>query len=259
MNVGQATDLRLLRKVGWIALVPLPAMIIMIVLRRRIFWPDSNLEGSRYLDYAGYHIGIAQTLIYTAVVFAIGAFFCLMALVYYRSTGALTPALLLMGAAAVTNAALALVSNLFYLLIPVTGNGFPEFGSDRMTQLLATYSWNASNFMYGLAAPALGVAFLAIAAANRRCPMLPPAYTWAAAGTGALNIVSIGAIFSTTGPWSPGTVTHVALTLGPACLWLVAAGTSLIRRKPPGTQPRFSRKASPSPSAKGLAASDADR
>lgn len=225
-------EVAVLRWAGIVALCPAGLVIIAWALFRELRYPDDNADGREYLRrLLPHHIGEIQVLLVLLMGIATLLFVLLLAMAYTMRAGRATLSAVVMAGSATAFTAVTTIVCATYATITLMGHGYPQFGIARPSDLvLVTYTWNLAQTLYQLSAVLLGAAWCAIVVANRAHPVLPQALGNGGAGVVAvLNVASVGSIFASTGPWSPGSLYTFGIQTGATYGWMAIAGAVLLR------------------------------
>lgn len=221
-----------LHRAGFFGTIPPIAAIIMLALAPTFPFPDNNMNGQAYLDYLLPHrTSELQSILWAIESVTIVMFLLLLATAYLRRAGQLVASGVSMICFAVAWLTVQMIVLGAGLVMALTPRGYPSFGNDPSELLLITYTWNMVNGMYAFGLFLLGLALIAVAVANRAHPLLPPMFGgWGAAAVGVLTIgITVGTLFISTGPFSPGGFLAFAVTQGSAILWAAAVSVVLLR------------------------------
>ncbi|MFE5853482.1 hypothetical protein ACFQ61_09750 [Streptomyces sp. NPDC056500] len=221
---------RHLRAAGIIGIFPLAGVVIVLALGR-FPYPDNNRPGHEYLDYVlPRHAAETQGIVWSAMVVTMLAFIALLAVAYMRRAGRITATAMSMIASMAVFAATSIVNLGMYMGLVITGHGYAGFGVSATDQTMVTFAWNTVNAVYAIGAVLAAMTWAAIAVANHRHAVLPPALgTRGAAVVSACNAATVGLLYVSTGPWSPGSVLWFGLQGLPTFGWTLIAAVFLLR------------------------------
>ncbi|WP_321785366.1 hypothetical protein [Burkholderia pyrrocinia] len=197
-------------------------LCFVILLAMRPFpYPDNNLDGHAYLSYLlPRYAAEWQTILATISSGSLMMFVSLLALAYIDRAGRLTLATLVMIGTSAGYLAIQSVAVGLYMTAALLARGYPAFGNDAIDYKLVTLLWNAANLTWAVGACFPGMAWLAIASANRNDKLLPGSLGGAMAIVVAIvNFASLFSVFVPTGRYSPGSAYQLLLQGGSIWLW----------------------------------------
>ncbi|MFD8982930.1 hypothetical protein [Streptomyces sp. NPDC059564] len=221
---------RYLRWAGVLGLFPL-AMFIAAMFMSRFPYPGNNVDGHEYVDYMLHNrTGELQGILASGYALILLTVMMLLAIVYMKRAGRLTVSGLTMITTMVISAALYMMASGLFAAATLYIRGYPTFGSAPQDYRLMTFVWDAVNVIYWLGVLVRGLAWAALAVANRSFPLLPRALGgWGAAAVAAVNLVCVGALFVPTGPWGPSGVYITFIAEGAAEGWILVTAVYLLR------------------------------
>jgi hypothetical protein len=230
--------LRRLRRAGIIAVaVPIPLTAVSVLIGRRVFFPDTNLGASVYLDYLVPHrTGEWQVITWPLAAAGYAAVLIMLAATYIQRAGRLTVSGLSIICGALVWVGMELMGSAVWMVNPLMSHGYPSYGTGAAANLV-TFTWNLAQITYALGVLPLAAALIAVAVSDHADPIVPPATGgWAFPVIVAVLALAVTgrAVFIDNGRWTLGSPYAFFVGFGPAFGWIAVLGTGLLltRRSP---------------------------